>query len=50
MCLSCGCGKPHDDHGNPDHITYEDLEKAAQAGGITTQEAAKNISSGLRTV
>ena len=26
------CGQPHEDHGNPDNFTYEDLEKAAEAG------------------
>jgi hypothetical protein len=48
MCLSCGCGKPDDDHGNTDHITAEDLQKAADAAGITPTQAAKNISTGLQ--
>ena len=48
MCLSCGCGKPHDDHGNADQITYEDLKKAADANGFSVEEIARNISSGLR--
>jgi hypothetical protein len=47
MCLSCGCGMPNEDHGNPDHITMDDLTKAATAAGISADEAAENISSGL---
>lgn len=47
MCLTCGCGEPHDDHGNPDQITYEDLKKAADANGISVEEAANNITTGL---
>ncbi|HSJ51721.1 MAG TPA: hypothetical protein VLA90_10630 [Actinomycetota bacterium] len=47
MCLTCGCGEPHDDHGNPDLITYEDLKKAADASGISIEEAANNITTGL---
>jgi hypothetical protein len=43
MCMSCGCGEPRDDHGNPDNITLDDMEKAAQAAGISTQQAAENI-------
>lgn len=47
MCLTCGCGEPHLDHGNPDQITYEDLKKAADASGISIEEAANNITAGL---
>jgi hypothetical protein len=47
MCLSCGCGEPHDDHGNPDQITYEDLKKAADANHISVEEAASNITAAL---
>lgn len=43
MCLSCGCGAPNDDHGNPDHITMDELQRAAEAARISTQEAAQNI-------
>lgn len=44
MCLSCGCGEPNADHGDPRHITAQDLRDAAEAAGITQQEAAENIS------
>ena len=30
MCLTCGCGEPHNDHGDPAHITYEKFKEAAQ--------------------
>ena len=43
MCLTCGCGRPHDDHGDPAHITYEDLQAAAEAAGISTDEAVRNL-------
>ena len=48
MCLNCGCGKPHEDRGDPDHSTYEDLERAAEAAnGISVEQAVNNITSGL---
>lgn len=50
MCLSCGCGKPNDDHGDPNHITYPDLKKAADAAGITVEQAANDITAGLADV
>ena len=50
MCLTCGCGAPHDDHGDPDAITYEDLKRAADSAGISVEEAANNITSALTAV
>jgi hypothetical protein len=47
MCVSCGCGQPNEDHGDARHITMEELEEAAQASNISTQEAARNISQGV---
>jgi hypothetical protein len=43
MCLSCGCGEPNADHGDPRHITMEGLKKAAEAAKISTEKAADNI-------
>ena len=43
MCMSCGCGEPNEDHGNPDNITLDDLRRAAKAAKIETEEAADNI-------
>ena len=48
MCLSCGCGEPNDNHGDPRHITTEMLEAAAEAAEITTEEAANNIVQALQ--
>lgn len=43
MCMSCGCGAPNEDHGNPDNITLEDLKRAARAANIQPEQAADNI-------
>ncbi|MEA2521222.1 MAG: hypothetical protein QOI81_868 [Actinomycetota bacterium] len=48
MCLSCGCGEPNESHGNPDHITQEMLQKAADAANVSVTEAAANIASGAQ--
>ena len=45
MCLSCGCNKPADEQGNPDNITEQDLQKAADAAGVSKEQAAGNIRS-----
>lgn len=43
MCLTCGCMLPHDDHGNPDYLTIDDLEKSAKADDMTLDEAVSNL-------
>lgn len=43
MCMTCGCGQPHESHGNSDNIVYEDLKKAADAENISPEEALKNM-------
>lgn len=43
MCLSCGCKKPNDDHGDSRHITMNDIDQAAQAENITREQAVQNI-------
>ena len=50
MCLSCGCGEPNEDHGDPSHITHEQLKRAADAAEITTEEAARNIAESLAAI
>jgi hypothetical protein len=47
MCVSCGCGAGNDDHGNPANITEQDVQRAADAAGISTAEAADNIHDAL---
>jgi len=43
MCMSCGCGRPDDQMGDERHITQERLQAAADAAGISLEDAAKNI-------
>ena len=43
MCMNCGCGQPHDDHGTPDNITLEDLQKAGAANDQSLRESAQHI-------
>ena len=43
MCMSCGCGKPNEKHGDDRHITQTQLEQAAQAANITPMQAAQNM-------
>lgn len=50
MCLTCGCGEPHDDHGDAANITYEELKKAADAAEISLDDAVKNIQETVQKV
>jgi len=34
---------PHDDHGNPDYLTIEDLEASAAADSMGLDEAVRNL-------
>ncbi len=43
MCMSCGCGKPSDNHGDSRNITQQDLNAAAEAAGIGPAQAVQNI-------
>jgi hypothetical protein len=43
MCMNCGCGQPHEDHGKPGNITAEDLVRAAEANGQSLRESAQHI-------
>jgi hypothetical protein len=43
VCLTCGCGEPNEDHGDPAHITYDDLKRAAGAAEISVDEAVANL-------
>ncbi|MFN2483766.1 MAG: hypothetical protein ABR509_02355 [Candidatus Limnocylindria bacterium] len=47
MCLTCGCELPHEDHGNPDYLTIEGLERSAAVDGKGLDEAVQIL---LRTV
>jgi hypothetical protein len=43
MCMTCGCGEPMEKHDNNANITYDQLEQAANAAGIDTEQAADNL-------
>lgn len=43
MCLTCGCMKPHDDHGKPDYLTIDELEKSAKLDNMSLDEAVANL-------
>ncbi len=43
MCLNCGCGQPHERHGNPANITAEDFQAAADANRQTLRESAQHV-------
>lgn len=43
MCLTCGCMLPHEDHGKPDYLTIEGLEKSAKLDDLGLDEAVKNL-------
>lgn len=45
MCMSCGCGKPDEDHEDAANITQQDLERTAAAGDTNPEQAAENIRS-----
>jgi len=47
VCMNCGCGQPHDDHGKPENITAEDLQRAADANGQSLRESADHISAAV---
>ena len=43
MCMNCGCGQPHEDHGKPENITAEELQRAGEANGQSLRESAQHI-------
>lgn len=42
-CLTCGCHHPDQDHGDHRNITAADLADAAEAAGITVEQAMANL-------
>lgn len=49
MCISCGCGKLNDEHGDSRNITLQDLDQAAQAAGTTRDRVIQNITQGAQS-
>jgi hypothetical protein len=43
MCLTCGCMLPHEDHGNPEYLLIEHLEKSAAIDGISLDQAVDRL-------
>jgi hypothetical protein len=43
MCVSCGCKKYEDNHGDPRNITLGQLRQAAESGGVSLEDVAKNV-------
>jgi hypothetical protein len=43
MCMNCGCGQPHEDHGKPANITAADLQRAGEANHQSLRESAQHI-------
>ncbi len=49
MCMNCGCGNVDERH-KPTDIVRDDLQKAADGGGISVDEAAGNMRSSLESL
>jgi hypothetical protein len=47
--MNCGCGEPEKRH-QPTDITKDDLQKAADGGGISIEEATRNVRASLDKV
>ena len=47
MCLTCGCQRYFDDHGNIANLTLPEFEAAAIAGKVTMSQLQKNVDHGL---
>ena len=43
MCVSCGCKKYEDDHGDQRNITMTALRGASEAGKVSMTDVARNI-------
>ncbi len=43
MCYNCGCGMTGDNMGDARNITDKTIAAAAEAAGITKEEAMKNM-------
>lgn len=46
MCMNCGCGEATKRHQDTD-ITREDLERAAEGGGLSLEEVTANVRTSL---
>lgn len=46
MCMNCGCGEADKRH-QPTDITKDDLQKAADGGGVSLDEVVSNLRTSL---
>ena len=49
MCMNCGCGEVDKRH-HPTDITRADLQHAADGGGVSLHEAARNLQESSRSL
>jgi hypothetical protein len=42
MCMNCGCGEADKRH-HPTDITRDDVQRAADGGGMSLEDAARNL-------
>ena len=49
MCMTCGCKDLDNDHGDAKNLTLRRLIDAAEAGGVTLEEAVDNVAQGVRS-
>lgn len=50
MCMTCGCRDADNDHGDAKNITYRRLIEAAEAGGVTVDEAVEHLREAVREI
>lgn len=43
MCVTCGCRRPKDDHGDPRNLTRKDFHRAAKAADLDMHHVVANI-------
>ena len=46
MCLTCGCMRPEDTHGDNRNLVYDDIKASTQTPqgeGLTPDQAIKNL-------
>ena len=43
MCANCGCGVAEDKHGDERNITWSEIEAAADANGMSPEQAVANM-------
>lgn len=41
MCITCECGRPLDDHGDSDNLTFDDFQRAAAAARVSVWEVGE---------